>query len=360
MIQASQLGYKWIQVVRGTPSWAQKYSGSGCGPVNQSEFTSYGNFLKAAIERYSVPPYNAMYWELYNEPDAPVMYNTSGYGCWGDPNLPYYGGRYYGDMLATVIPMMRQANPNIKILNGGLLLGCDPSSSSCTTPQAATFLEGIAQAGVIRDLDYVNFHSYDYQDGKTVGIFGSGWGTTFQTTTSLIAKVDFVRNVLNNHGQANKPLINTEVALLKTSGTCDTLCQQNKAVYIGRVYPEAIAEGLVGNVWYQASNSWNNSGLYGGPMYDSFVFARKELRNASVIRKITDYDSAMVNGYELDRGDVKVWVIWTHDLQNHTITLPGTPNAVYIWTPNTGPYVSATPSTSLDVGIFPVYLEWTK
>jgi hypothetical protein len=55
-----------------------------------------------------------------------------------------------------------------------------------------------------------------------------------------------------------------------------------------------------------------------------------------------------------------VWVIWSHDLSSHTITLPGTPKAVYTWTPNNGPYVSATPSTSLDVGVFPVYLEWSK
>jgi hypothetical protein len=96
-------------------------------------------------------------------------------------------------------------------------------------------------------------------------------------------------------------------------------------------------------------------------MYDAFVFVRNELDNAQVTRKITEYDSsANVSGYELDRGDIKVWVLWSHDLANHTISLPGTPQAVYTWTPDNGPYASATPSASQSVGIFPVYLEWSK
>jgi hypothetical protein len=361
MIKASQLGYNWIQVVRGTPSWAQKYPGSGCGPIKQSEFASFGNFLKAAVERYSKPPYNAMYWEIYNEPDAPIINSTSGFGCWGDSTQPYFGGQYYGNMLATIIPVMRQANPNIKILNGGLLLACDPSLSTCQDKDPSSFLEGIAKAGAIQGLDYVNFHAYDYQ-GVNLGKFGNGdgWGTTYENDTVVVAKAAFVRNVLNKYGLGNKPLVNSEVALLRTSGTCDAVCQQNKALYIGRAFPDAIAEGLAANIWYQASNGWNNSGLYGGPMYDAFVFARDELADTHLASKITTYAGANVSGYELDRGDIKVWVLWSLDLQTHTVTLPGTPKAVYTWTPNNGPYVPATPSTSQDIGIFPVYLEWTK
>ncbi len=364
MIQASQAGFKLIQIVNGTPDWARKYSDSGCGPIQQSEFASYGNFLKAAVERYSRPPYNVQYWEIYNEPDAPVTPKDTGFGCWGDPSLPYYGGQYFGNMLAAVIPYIRQANPNVKILNGGLLLDCDPSLSSCSDPEMASFLEGMAQAGVVGQLDYISFHAYDYQ-GIQLGVFGNGahWGNNYTNDPVLVPKVTFLRNVLNKYGLGNKPLMNTEVALLKTpsSVTCDALCKQNKAIYVGRVYPVAIAEGLAANIWYQAANGWNNSGLYGGPMFNAFTFARTELENAQVTRKITEYDSSSnVAGYELDRGDIKVWVLWSHDLASHTISLPGTPKAVYTWTPNDGPYVSATPAATLDVGVFPVYLEWTK
>jgi hypothetical protein len=363
MIKASQLGYNLIQIVSGTPDWAQKYPGNPgpiCGPIKQSEFDTFGQFLKAAVARYSIPPYNVKYWEIGNEPDAPVSANEL-WGCWGDASEPYYGGQYYGNMLATVIPYIKQANPNVKILNGGLLLDCDPSLSNCHNPDMASFLEGMVKSGVVSKLDYVNFHSYDY-GGFNLGAFGSGgWGTNYKNDPALVAKVAFIRNVLNKYGLGNMPLINTETAVLNFDATCSAVCMQNKALYIGRSYSAAIAQGLVANIWFQAGNGWANSGLYGGPMYDAFVFARNELDAASMTRKITDYDNGSnVAGYEFDRGDIKVWVLWSHDLSNHTITLPGTPLAIYKWTPNNGPYASVSPSSSLNVGVFPVYLEWSK
>jgi hypothetical protein len=363
MIKASQKGYNLIQIVKGAPDWAQKYPGNPgpvCGPIKQSEFDSFGEFLKAAVARYSVPPYNVKYWEIGNEPDAPISANDL-WGCWGDYREPYFGGQYYGNMLATVIPYIKQANPNVKILNGGLLLDCDPSLSNCRNREMANFLEGMAVSGVINQLDYVNFHAYDYQ-GIHLGVFGSsGWGTSYQNDPALVAKVAFIRNVLNKYGLGNMPLINTETAVLNFDASCNALCMQNKALYVGRSYAAAIAQGLVANVWYQSDNSWANSGLFNGPMYDAFVFARDELETAHLSREITEYkNNANVAGYEFDRGDIKVWILWSQDLSSHTIQLPGTPRAVYQWNPNNGPYVSAGPSSSVNVGVFPVYLEWSK
>jgi hypothetical protein len=363
MIKASQLGYNLIQIATDTPSWAQKYPGNPgpvCGPIKQSEFDSFGEFLKAAVARYSIPPYNVMYWEIGNEPDFPFSAQT-GMGCWGDISQPYYGGQYYGEMLATVIPYIKQANPDVKILNGGLLLDCDPSLSACHNPDMASFLEGMVKSGVVSQLDYVNFHSYDY-GGINLGRFGNAnWGTNYKNDPALVAKVAFIRNVLNKYGLDNMPLINTETAVLNFESSCNATCMQNKALYVGRSYTAAIAQGLAANIWFQASNGWANSGLYNGPMYDAFVFARNELDTAHVTHKITDYESsANVAGYEFDRGDIKLWVLWSHDLSSHTIKLPGTPLAVYKWTQNNGPYVSVNPSASLEVDIFPVYIEWGK
>jgi hypothetical protein len=364
MIRASPLGYNLIQIVTSTPDWAQKYPGNPgplCGPIKQSEFDSFGEFLKAAVERYSVPPYNVQYWEIGNEPDIPVSAQYL-MGCWGDTNEPYYGGQYYGSMLTAVIPYIKQANPNVKIMNGGLLLACDPSLPKCDNPEASNFLEGMVKSGVVSQLDYVNFHAYDYQ-GANLGVFGnvSNWGTSYQNDPTLVAKVAFIRNVLNKYGLGGMNLIDTETAVLNFEVNCNALCMQNKALYIGRAYSAAIAEGLAANIWFQATNGWANSGLYNGPMYDAYVFARNELDAAHVTREITEYgSSANVAGYEFDRGDIKVWVLWSDDLTSHTINLPSTPQAVYTWTPNNGPYISVKPSPSLDIGIFPVYLEWSK
>jgi hypothetical protein len=361
MITASLSGYQLIQAVQNAPGWALNDPNSICGPIKPSEIASFGEFLKAAVERYSAPPYNVQYWEIGNEPDSPIS-GISNFGCWGDPSQPYYGGLYYGDVLAAVIPSIKQANPNVKFLNGGLLLGCDPSLSTCDNPKMAGFLEGMAKSGGVSQLDYVNFHAYDYQGGN-LGVFGNTatWGTSYQDSPTLVAKATFIRSVLNKYGLGSKPLIDSEVALLKTSGSCDAVCMQNKALYVGRAYSAAIAQGLAANIWYGANTGWNNSNLFDGPMYDAFVFARKELDAAHLTHEINDYaSSANVAGYEFDRGDIRVWVLWSDDLTTHTIQLPSTPRAVYTWTPNNGPYVSVKPVSSLDVGIFPVYLDWNK
>jgi hypothetical protein len=361
MITASQSGYRLIQAVQNAPGWALNDSNSICGPIKQSEIASFGEFLKAAVERYSAPPYNVQYWEIGNEPDSPIS-GISNFGCWGDPSQPYYGGQYYGSVLAAVIPYIKQANPNVKILNGGLLLGCDPSLSTCDNPKMASFLEGMVKSGVVSQLDYVNFHAYDYQ-GANLGVFGntSTWGTSYQNGPTLVAKAAFIRSVLNKYDLGSKPLIDSEVALLKTNGSCDAVCPQNKALYVGRAYSAAIAQGLVANIWYGANTGWNNSDLFNGPMYEAFVFARKELDAAHLTREITGYASgANVAGYEFDRGDIKVWVLWSQDLTSHPIQLPSTPQAIYTWIPNNGPYISVKPSSSLDIGIFPVYLDWSK
>ncbi len=49
------------------------------------------------------------------------------FGCWGDPNdKTYYGGEYYAEMLKRAYPAVKAANPQAIVLNGGLLLDCDP------------------------------------------------------------------------------------------------------------------------------------------------------------------------------------------------------------------------------------------
>ena len=84
------------------------------------------------------------YFEIWNEPDVPVMTLDEIYGCWGDASLPYFGGLGYGQMLKQVTPQMKAANPAIQVLMGGVVLDCDPVNpplgKNC---QSATYFEGI-------------------------------------------------------------------------------------------------------------------------------------------------------------------------------------------------------------------------
>ncbi len=120
-----------ILVIRSTPTWAQKMSGYTCGPMTQSTIDEFAKFVKDAVARYSAPPYNVMYYEIWNEPDVDPVSTKKDYpyGCWGDPNdLNYYGGGYYAEVLKQVYPALKQANSNAQLLVGGLLVYCDPAN----------------------------------------------------------------------------------------------------------------------------------------------------------------------------------------------------------------------------------------
>jgi alpha-L-arabinofuranosidase len=105
-----------------------------------------------AVERYSAPPYNVKYWEIYNEPDAPKNTNEPPYGmiygCWGISGDTYFGGEAYGEMLKVVYPYIKSANSSAQVLVGGLLLDCDPRTVCTTGPGSIPpkFLNGILSA----------------------------------------------------------------------------------------------------------------------------------------------------------------------------------------------------------------------
>ncbi|MBU0510929.1 MAG: hypothetical protein KJ638_04410, partial [Chloroflexi bacterium] len=83
LVNAASKGLEVILIVRSTPAWAQKFEGQYCGPIKKQEFDSFANFMYDLVTRYSQPPYNIKYWEIWNEPDIDVnvMKGTSGYGC---------------------------------------------------------------------------------------------------------------------------------------------------------------------------------------------------------------------------------------------------------------------------------------
>ena len=99
MLTAGTHGLKLILLIRASPAWATAPYQADCAPINPAKYTRFAAFLAAAVDRYSKPPYNVVFWEIGNEPDAPIFPNDSGYGCWGVTSDPYYGGRAYGALL---------------------------------------------------------------------------------------------------------------------------------------------------------------------------------------------------------------------------------------------------------------------
>jgi len=331
METGSANGIQNILIVRSTPSWAQKVRGVYCGPVLREKFGAFASFMHDLVARLSVPPYNVKYWELGNEPDVDpsLVPPDSVFGCWGDKDDLYYGGRYYGEMLSVVYPAIKSADPEAQVLIGGLLLDCDPENppagKDCTP---ARFINGILQNGGGDYFDIVSYHGYAYYNGQfTTAENLPNWATR---GGQVIGKLRYLRETLQNYG-IQKPIYITEASLI---------CHEKNIIYCnppGDPFFEAQADYAVmlfarnwafdldSTLWFDFEAGWRQSSMLDKyhqpkPVYNSIKFFMQELDQATLTQPIEQYPQ--LNGYEFALAEKRVWVLWAGDDVPHTITLP--------------------------------------
>ena len=362
---AASQGLQVIQVVRVTPSWAQKVSGYSCGPIKPEKLGAFASFMHDLVARYSVAPYNVKYWEIWNEPDIDyhLVGPTSDWGCWGDQTDAYYGGGYYATMLKAVYPQIKMADPLARVLVGGLVLDCDPRpGAGCAavghSDLPSKFLEGILLGGGGPYFDGVGFHSYDYYQGQLGYYSNANWQSAWNTTGPVfIPKTQYIKSLLSQHGVSGKILMNTESAILCDSCSNDSTFETTKAYYVAQAYAAAIAQGLQANIWFSVLG-WHNSDLLNAdlsphPAFMALQFSRNELHNVTWVRDVTEY--AGVKGYEFQRGNRRIWILWSLDGNTHSINLPDVPLAAWDTLGDSIP-----PSASINIDLNPFYLEWNS
>jgi hypothetical protein len=364
--RAAEMNKEVILIVRSTPTWARVYPDSTCGPIKREAFPAFANFMRALVNRYSQAPYSVKYFEIGNEPDAhhgDVEIDWP-FGCWGDVNLPYYGGEYYGEMLNVVYPSIKAANADAQVLTGGLLLDCDPrnppqlSTGQLKDCTSSTFLEGIIQATGGNAFDGVSFHSYEYYYGTLNAYGNDSWNSAWNTTgPTIAAKVSYLKDLLNQYQLNNKYLMNTEVALqCYDTRTCDQDYEITKASQLVQSFAIGMAENLRSTVWYDVFGSWQNSGLLyrdhsPRPAYNAFAFMQQLLSDANVTKKI---EAGSITGYEFSSASRRVWLVWSADGSTHKLDLSSQPSNIY---DTQG--ASLTIANSVNVGPQPVYVEWS-
>ncbi|MGD2158369.1 MAG: hypothetical protein PVG32_15940 [Anaerolineales bacterium] len=368
--KASDSGYQVILIIRSTPSWAQRESGIPCGPIKPDKLSAFVNFVGDAVTRYSTHPFNVKYWEIWNEPDGGfnAVRPMAPFGCWGDQNEPFYGGRYYGEMLKLIYPRIKLSDPDAKVLVGGLLLDCDPihppetpkGSGKTKDCSPSTFLEGVLQNGGGDFFDGVSFHAYDYYHLAQGAYANPNWHSAWDTTgPTLIAKARYLRSLLEEYGYIDKFLVNTEMALLCTSKNqedCQTeVFNRTKANYLAQSYAAAVAEGLRGNVWYSLTG-WRHSGLVDKnlnpfPAYQAYKVSLEALDKAAYWGEITDYPNT--KGYDFLREGAHLWIIWSLDGNTHNIQLPNIPESILDLFGNPIPATE-----EIEIGLDPIYIHW--
>jgi hypothetical protein len=356
---AAQNQVQPLVVVRGTPDWAQQVSGATCGPVRQDKLGAFADFMFALVSRYRQAPYNVRYWEIWNEPDVPPeqVEPDSVWGCWGDANDEYYGGRYFGEMLSAIYPRIKEADPQAQVIVGGLILDCDPQNPPLGMDCASSsFFEGVLQNGGGANFDGVAFHAYDYYFGSLGSYYNSNWHSAWNSSGSVSgAKERFLKNLLDKYGVSGKFLLNTENALICDICAGNDTFEMTKAYYLTQVYGGAIAAGLKANIWYNIFD-WRGSGLLNPdlsprPAYTAFQFARHELGGAVYRRELSNYQG--VKGYEYRRDSRLVWLVWSLNGESHTISLLETPLAVYDALGN-----SKAPTAELSIDLTPIFIEF--
>jgi hypothetical protein len=346
----SSAGIKTIAIVKYAPVWAQQTPGSGCGPILASALDEYAQFLTAVVQRYSVAPYNVHYWEMGNEPDTGLFMDDANgphiFGCWGDPNDPYFGGRYYGQMLEYATPAIKAADQSAQVAIGGLLLNCDPAHPPAGDDcKSSLFLEGILVyiqqhkgLNAIHDyLDIVSYHGYPGYDGTM--LVDENYPTWSARGGLSIGKANYLKELMAKYG-VSLPLFHSEGAMLCPESDyykqwCSNPSYGNgpipaffeaQADYIVWLYVRDWANGMWATSWYQFEGpGWRYSGLLDTnqnpkKVYYALQFMTTELSSSKYIQQIFSYSN--VRAYEFSNSSKRVWVMWSPDGQNHTITLP--------------------------------------
>jgi hypothetical protein len=306
LLALNRVGTRVVLIVHRSPDWAITPYQADCAPINPAKYQAFAAFLRAAVERYSQPPFNVQYWEIVNEPDAPISPNDAVYGCWGVADDPYYGGRAYGEMLNVVYPEMKRAAPSIQVLFGGLLLD-RPFSAEDGSGRSSLFLEGALLVGAGASFDILSFHSYTFYNGTPDGNQPQSW------------KVAYLREVLARF-ELDKQLFQTEGALLCVERSSE--CHLAQAHGVPRLYVRAMRDGLLGYIWYlYNSDSFRHTALIEPasltevrPAYTALRTLRYTLQGASY-NGIFPALPTDAEGYVLVRGTEAIGVVWSNTPQ---------------------------------------------
>lgn len=276
IIEANEKGIDVILTIQHSPDWARKYPDRACGPIKEEAFPDFAEFLRIVVQKYSVEPYNVLNFMIWNEPDASISDTTNGnngnsqYGCWAEdtyPNDPFYGGEYYGRMLKAVYPSMKQANPTINVITGGLLLACDPrlplGKGYCPNQETArkwNFFEGVIKEGQ-GSFDLVAFHGYSYHAEGINPVYQERWARDLWSGNGGVVdgKINYLREVMEKYGY-EKPIIITESALLFNNETSTPSFEEAKADYLVWTYANTWSQDIKLTTWYSL-DGWRFSGL---------------------------------------------------------------------------------------------------
>jgi hypothetical protein len=105
-----------------------------------------------------------------------------------------------------------------------------------------------------------------------------------------------------------------------------------QADYVVWLYVRNWAQGLLGTCWFTLEGpSWFNAGLINPdltprPAYYTLKFLTEELSSSDYVGVVPDPNLRV---YEFIASEKRIWVLWSPDEHEHTLTIPGNTQNIY-------------------------------
>jgi hypothetical protein len=227
-------GVEPTAVLQRTPLWATAVDGRVCAGPRADAIGAFERFAEQTARRYASGEYAVRVWQIGNEVDfrPDQISDELGSGCWATAEAPYYGGDYYGVVLARVAQAIRRGNPNAYIVAGGLAHFWPDDT------QTLGFLRGMLAMNAGNTFDALSYTGY--------GVWGAN--------DRLVRKAQHLRAVLAEFGLGTMPLIAAEVGLTCTGqNECPSDFVHIQTEYASRVFAEAVMWKIDTVAWYTLS-----------------------------------------------------------------------------------------------------------
>jgi hypothetical protein len=324
--------------IRNNPAWA---AASRCTITNDSERATLARFVEAIVRRYSgtIPdgplagrPVLARYWQFYNEmdfssPEVEVFTDLGGcFATRNDAEPTQLGRDRYARMLEAVGPAARTADPQSKIVMGGvasssyLSAGCPVHLCGFDPGFIRGVLESLRARGTLDRLDAVAVHYFSSQT-----VFWSAPGTP-----DLLGRVAATRQQMRDAGLTTAELKSVFVDEGSyTEGTPvstgDPNHPYNRAQmrYVSKVLVRAAHADVAGYFWFRRQDTLGPGlggdwpfGLLDGhgvpkPSYGAYRYFASLVRSPDQVTRQLTFASPKLEGYEITTNDGRrLQIVW--------------------------------------------------
>ena len=223
-----------IVTVDYTPEWAS--IGGYRSPIRTEYLNEYADFIRALVERYDGDGTDdapggivVNHWEFYNEPDFGPHEDGGG---WGE-----YGARY-AEMLAVVHPVVHAANPNAKVVFGGIAYNYFTTQGGLFIRE---FLDNVLAADGGKYFDIMNIHHYPFPNNR------ENW--TESNSSGLVEKIADVKAKLEAHN-LSKPLMVTEIGWHSDNNDLYPSSDDFQGRHVVQLLTQAVAGDAMAAIWW--------------------------------------------------------------------------------------------------------------